>query len=203
MLTDIQYQQLWRWGQTYIDTRCIERRDKGNELPGLIEGTKYRWQILPRRGLYDPEFLKVVVAMFEYRISKDIGHTNFQMAGVESAAVPLLIGASLMLGIPSFSVRKERKTYGLLNWIEGTPKPGVQVMLVDDLCNSRRSLRHAYDICLEHGLPIFNYAFVLMNKVNKAIHSEERRRTDMYLPPTINVIYLYDLDDFKLSNPSH
>jgi orotate phosphoribosyltransferase len=203
MITDDEYHQLWRWGRDYMDTRCIERRDKGHELPGLVNGTLYRWQILPRRGLYDPAFLKVVIALFEYRVNKEIGHTNFQMSGVESAAVPILIGASLMLGIKSFSVRKERKPYGLCNWLEGTPKPAIPVMLVDDLCNSRRSLRHAYDQCLAHGLPIFNYAFVLVNKVNKMVHSEQRQRTDMYLPDTINVIYLWNLDDLNLSNPSH
>jgi orotate phosphoribosyltransferase len=202
-MNEAEYTRLWSWGKDYVNTRCIERRDKANPLPGLVPGTWYTWQFYPRRGLYDPEFLKAVVQLYEYRIQQEVGHFNFQLAGVESAAVPLLIGASLLLGAPAFSVRKERKPYGLCNWIEGVPKPAVPVMLVDDLCNSTRSMRKAYDVCLEHGLPIFNYAFALVNKVNKAVHSEARRVGDMYLPNTIKIIYLWDLDDFGLSNPSH
>ena len=190
-------------GREYVNGKCIERRDRAHALPGLQAGTVYTWMFYLRRGLYDPDFLKAVVQMFEYRVHTELGHLNFQLAGMETAAVPLLVGLSMLLGVPAFSVRKDRKLYGLRNWLEGVPAPGVPVMLVDDLCNSRRSLRHSYDRCTESGLPMLDCAFVLVNKVNKANHGEARRRADLYLPESVKMIYLWDLDDFNLSNPSH
>ncbi len=203
MVEEANYTELWQWGKDYINTHCIERRDIAHAIPGKQPGTKYTWMFYLRRALYNPEFLRAVVTMFTQRVQQEIGHCNFQLSGMESAAVPLLIGISLQTNIPAFSVRKNRKTYGLLNWIEGVPRVDRPVLLVDDLCNSSTSLRHAHDRCLEHGLSILPYSFVLVNKVNKAVHEKTRQRRDMYLPAAIKVIYLWDLDDFNLSNPSH
>jgi len=126
---------------------------------------------------------------------------------LEAGSTPLLAGIPLIarvfdLNINSFSIRKEQKTYGLLNWIEGMPneKP---VMLIDDLCNSSISMRKAYDVLQEEKIPVFNYAFSIVNKVNKNIHKEIRVKSDMYLPEDIKMLYLFDLDDFNLENPSH
>jgi len=77
------------------------------------------------------------------------------------------------------------------------------VMLIDDLCNSSMSMKKSYDILQEEKIPVFNYAFSIINKVNKNIHKETRVKSDMYLPEDIKMIYLFDLDDFNLENPSH
>jgi orotate phosphoribosyltransferase len=145
--------------------------------------------------------------MYLYKIKQEVGHFDFQIAGLETGSTPLLAGIPLIsrvfnLDINSFSIRKEQKTYGLLNWIEGIPneKP---VMLIDDLCNSSMSMKQGYDILRKENINVFNYAFTLVNKVNKNIHKEIRTRTDMYLPENIKMLYLFDLDDFNLYNPSH
>jgi orotate phosphoribosyltransferase len=111
------------------------------------------------------------------------------------------------VNLNAFSIRKEQKTYGLMNWIEGVPnmKP---VMLIDDLCNSSASLRKAYDIVNsshvnEEPLKVFDNAFTIVNKSNQQVHSEQRQNSDLYLPKEIKVISLFNLDDFNLSNPSH
>jgi orotate phosphoribosyltransferase len=145
--------------------------------------------------------------MYLYKIKQEVGHFDFQIAGLETGSTPLLAGIPLIsrvfnLDINSFSIRKEQKTYGLLNWIEGIPneKP---VMLIDDLCNSSMSMKQGYDILRKENINVFNYAFTLVNKVNKNVHKEIRTRTDMYLPENIKMLYLFDLDDFNLYNPSH
>jgi len=65
------------------------------------------------------------------------------------------------------------------------------------------SMKQGYDILRKENINVFNYAFTLVNKVNKNIHKEIRTRTDMYLPENIKMLYLFDLDDFNLYNPSH
>jgi orotate phosphoribosyltransferase len=144
--------------------------------------------------------------MFVYKVEREIGHFNFQIAGLETASTPMIAGIPLVsaafgLNINAFSVRKERKEYGLMNWIEGLPndKP---VMLMDDLCNSQVSMKKAHDIVQSHGLKIFEHAFCIVNKVNKDYTSKEKEHTDKHLPKNIKMIYLFDLDDFHLKNNS-
>jgi orotate phosphoribosyltransferase len=117
------------------------------------------------------------------------------------ATIPL-VGKALDIDLTAYSIRKEQKKYGLRNWIEGVPdeKP---TMIIDDLCNSSASMRRSYDILSFEKRSVFNHAFCIVNKVNKKTHNEQRQTTDMYLPNTIKIIYLFDLDDFNLNNPSH
>jgi len=117
------------------------------------------------------------------------------------SAIPL-VGRALDIELNAYSIRKEQKTYGLRNWIEGLPdeKP---TMIIDDLCNSSASMKRSYNILSYEKRPIFNHAFCIVNKVNKKVHDKKRQNTDMYLPDTIKIINLFDLDDFNLNNPSH
>ena len=132
---------------------------------------------------------------------------DFQLSGLETAATPLLVGIPLIArvfedDINAFVVRKERKEYGLLNILEGMPNDKPVVML-DDLCNSSISLRRCYDELVGLNMTVANKAFTIVNKSNNDVHSYQRQHTDMYLPSDIEVVSLFTLDDFNLSNPSH
>jgi orotate phosphoribosyltransferase len=201
MIDAAKYEKLREWTRNYIDKNCIYR---GDPIPGKIPGTFYTWQFYLRRGLFRYEFLSAISQMFVYKIQNEIGHFDFQISGLETASTPMLAGIPLVSAtfghsINSFSIRKEQKEYGLKNWIEGLPneKP---VMLMDDLCNSQISMRKAYDILLSHNLPVFDHAFCVVNKVNRGEEFIEKSRTDKHLPKHIKMIYLFDLDDFELSN---
>jgi orotate phosphoribosyltransferase len=102
----------------------------------------------------------------------------------------------------AFVVRKSRKEYGLLNMVEGIPNNMMAVM-IDDLCNSSRSMAQCLHVLEAENIPVANVAFTIINKSNKEVHEESRLITDMYLPPEIRVISLFTLDDFGLDNPSH
>jgi hypothetical protein len=64
-------------------------------------------------------------------------------------------------------------------------------------------MKQAYDVLQEENHSIFPYSFCIVNKVNKKIHEKFRVEHDMYLPKHMQVLYLYDLDNFNLSGPSH
>lgn len=201
MITEEHYNLLHSWTKNYINKVCIVRNPKG--MPGKKPGTIYTWQFYLRRGLFDHEFSSAVSQMFFYKVYKEIGHFNFQIAGLETASTPMLtsiplVGRVFDIDLNAFSIRKERKKYGLLNWIEGIPNQSP-AMLIDDLCNSTVSMKKAYDVLSNELLPIFNHAFCIVNKVNKSSHNVEKQKTDMYLPPTIKMLYLFDLDDFDLN----
>ena len=65
------------------------------------------------------------------------------------------------------------------------------------------SMKKAYDVIQKQKLPILSQSFCIVNKVNKQTHDKDRVEHDMYLPKDMKVLYLYDLDNFNLFNPSH
>ena len=205
MLTEDQYKQREETVRNFIEKHCIVKAD----MPGKLPGTKYKWMFYLRNGLFNADFLQYTCEMMLHKIHKELGDYNFQICGAETAGTPLAAALPLVaklhdIRIGSFVVRKEQKGYGLMNWHEGMAFNKVPYVLVDDLCNSSMSLRHADNIS-RNGLklPSANLAAVIVNKVNKEVHSKQRVNTDMYLPENVKVISLFDLDTFDLSNPSH
>lgn len=170
-------------------------------------GNYYTWMFYLRRGLFNPDFMNALSQMFIYKIERIDPKFNFQLSGIETAATPMLAGIPIIakymkINLNAFVVRKERKEYGLENIIEGVPndKP---VLMLDDLCNSSESLAKCRNILIQEGHKIYPYAFTIVNKSNRDVHSEERQNSDLYLPKDIKVISLFTLDDFGLNNPSH
>lgn len=204
LISDEKYAELHTWTRQYIDSTCIVR---GQRMPGKAPGSTYTWMFYLRRGLFNHEFLKAISQMFIYKFERLYPHFDFQISGLETAATPLLAGIPLIgqtfnLDINSFVVRKEQKAYGLQNWIEGLPNAQPVVML-DDLCNSSRSMAQCYSILKQHSIPVLPHAFAIVNKSNRDVHTVLRQHSDMYLPSDIEVVSLFNLDDFNLRNPSH
>ena len=72
------------------------------------------------------------------------------LAGLELGGIPLATAVSLQTGIPCFYVRKEAKTYGTCNLIEGGAKPGSNLIVIEDVittagqvCTSIEQMRAA------------------------------------------------------------
>lgn len=206
MITQNQYDGYHKIVHDFINKKCIIKQ---NNIPGKLPGTSYGWIFYLRNALFDPNISSFISEMMLYKLYNETGGYNFQICGAETAGTPLAVSLPLIArtnGIPisSFVIRKDQKTYGLKNWHEGIYSPNIPYVLVDDLCNSSTSLRHAYNICQNQlGLVSSGLAIVVVNKVNKGVHEYQRTISDMYLPKTIKVLSLFDLDSFDLSNPSH
>jgi orotate phosphoribosyltransferase len=203
-VNDPQYEVLKEWVHNYIDTKCIVR---DQEMPGKAPGSTYTWMFYLRNGLFNHQFLINISQMFIYHMERLDPKFNFQLTGLETAATPMLAAipmvASVMgIDINAFVVRKDRKTYGLLNVIEGAPNNKLAV-IIDDLCNSSRSMAQCLNTLTAEDIPVANVAFVIVNKSNEEVHDNFRMIGDMYLPKEIKVISLFTLDDFDLYNPSH
>ena len=55
------------------------------------------------------------------------------LAGLELGGIPLATALSLQTGLPCFYVRKEAKTYGTCNLIEGGLKKGSTLVVIEDV----------------------------------------------------------------------
>ena len=72
------------------------------------------------------------------------------LAGLELGGIPLATALSLQTGVPCFYVRKEAKTYGTCNLIEGGVKEGSKLVVIEDVittagqvCTSIEQIRAA------------------------------------------------------------
>ena len=203
-VTDEEYDVLWKWTHSFIDQNCIVRNTR---MPAKKPGEYYTWIFYLRRGLYNHQFLSAISQMFVYHMERLDPTLNFQLSGLETAAAPMLAGIPLIArvygdDINSFIVRKERKTYGLLNIIEGVPND-KNVIMLDDLCNSSSSLALCFKELNKLQIPVANKAFVIVNKYNVDRHTTKRGNSDMYLPSDIQVLSLFTMDDFNLTDASH
>ena len=75
-----------------------------------------------------------------------------RLAGPELGAVALAASASLAGGLPFLIVRKESKSYGTENRIEGEFEAGEEVCLVEDVVTSGGAAEQAVEALREAGL---------------------------------------------------
>jgi hypothetical protein len=169
-------------------------------LLGKAPGTRYAWQMYSRKAMFNPEFAENVATLALDMLATEIGNFDFQLGGLETAAVPVMCAIQAHarvrgVDINVVSVRKNRKDYGLFNWIEGdlNSKP---VLLVDDICNSTESLRTAMRVLGDEYKALFlNRTFTLVNKCNRGAPNISY---DKNMPDTFEALYLFDLDDIGL-----
>lgn len=153
----------------YIDKSCIFRcepntkynycSDKGFITPKGTKNKNYSYQFYMRRLTHNPIALEWVSLLFLndliYKIKNNEEYKNIQLAGLETGSLPLLSALQMVsikynIYLNCFSVRKERKSYGLFNYIEGIPNDNY-VILIDDLINSGRTFYKCYDV-IKHEL---------------------------------------------------
>lgn len=84
------------------------------------------------------------------------------LAGLELGGIPLATALSLQTGLPCFYVRKEPKTYGTCNLIEGGAKEGSTLVVIEDVittagqvCTSIEQIR-AEGYTVEHVIAVID-----------------------------------------------
>ena len=204
LIDDNEYKTFETWMREYIDDNCIARTGKEIDyiMDGKKPGTYYTWQFYLRRGCFDPIFLSVLSQMFIYKVEREIGHFNFQLSGLETSATPMLAAIPLVLkgfdiNLNSFVVRKEQKTYGIKNWIEGQPIKDMPVMLIDDICNSSMTLKKAKAICEASQMEVMKVVFTIVNKWSKHSDKDSFKNHTRQIPDT-KVIHFFNCDDCNL-----
>ena len=106
-------------------------------------------------GLLGPEFLEVVIASG----AEAIGGLTLGADPIVSSVVL----TSYLQGCPiqGFLVRKEAKGHGAGRLIEGPLKPGSNVLIVDDACNTGGSLFQAIAAVEAEGCKVVHVAAII------------------------------------------
>lgn len=169
-----------------IQEDCIER----GQFLGKRPGDRYSWQLYMSRLLYSSTELEIIAQSF-FELFQDRPY-DFQVAGREWSAIPLLTAFSLRGGFNSFMIRKQRKNYGIHNFVEGKPN-GLPVLIVDDLCNSTDSFAHCKRVIeKELQLPLYPNIFAVVNKKRK---DEDGWQYDKYLGSEFTAKTIFTLDE--------
>lgn len=158
----------------YISISCVERSESPTLMYGKLPGTRYSTQFYLAPLLYNRTVLERIGVEFVRLVEEQIGHFDFQLAGREWSAIPLLAALPIIVkayankDINAFMVKRERKSYGCHNFIEGQIDRDKPVLIVDDLCNSTDSFVHCKTVAsVEQKLTVLPYAFAVLNKYSR------------------------------------
>jgi orotate phosphoribosyltransferase len=119
-----------------------------------------------RKTLSYPDIRNFIKYNF-IRLIKEKYLSTEAIAGVATGAIAQGALVADALNLPFFYVRPEPKKHGMGNQIEGDPKAGQQVVVIEDLISTGNSSLKAVDALRQQGcqvigmLAIFTYGFTL------------------------------------------
>lgn len=163
-MTDEDREKIKKELHEFITMNCIFRCDPTKKysesapigsIPSKSPLQFNRFQFYLRRLTHNSKMLQYVSALFFYDIMKTIQESSeypaIQLCGLETSSIPIMIGiqqyaSKYGISINSFSVRKERKNYGLFNFIDGIPTD-APIIIVDDIVNSGSAIGRVLDTC--------------------------------------------------------
>ena len=117
----------------------------------LRSGRRSRYYLDKYRFETRPELLRPLGEAIA-GVAQQVEPDAVRLAGPELGAVPLAAAASLASGLPFLIVRKEAKSYGTGNRLEGAFEDGETVCLIEDVVTSGGALIQALDAVREAGL---------------------------------------------------
>jgi orotate phosphoribosyltransferase len=117
-----------------------------------------------RKTLAYPEIRNAIKISFTELIKENFLSTD-AIAGVATGAIAQGALVADLLGLPFMYIRSEAKGHGLENLIEGDPKPGQKVVVIEDLISTGGSSLKAVNALRQFGCEvngmaaIFTYGF--------------------------------------------
>ena len=190
-----------------INDRGIFRCPPGSHELVSLEGGKgywdktfYEWQFYLRGPLLEPQHLTFIARCFWSVFKPRYLKQPFQISCVEQAGVPivtaiLMTAAAFGIKLHAFTVRKERKAFGLENYIEGQPNPELPALFIDDLTSpTHATLWHWIRIVSQARIRFYPRCFVVIYK---------GRRADLKDIATtagnLGIDAIYTLEDFDMT----
>ena len=142
----------------------------------LTSGKKSSYYFDGRLLSLDPEgaFLisQAIIPLLEQAGAMAVGGTTL---GADPMVAALALASHIKgRSIPAFIVRKESKTHGTKQNIEGPLEPGTNVAIVDDVCTTGGSLFHAIEAAEWAGCSVVKVVSILDR--NEGGSEEIRRR---------------------------
>lgn len=107
----------------------------------------------------DPVLLDAIVD----ELQKLLPASFDKLAGLELGGIPLATGLSLKTGKPCLYVRKEAKTYGTCNLVEGGFQVGETALVIEDVVTTAGQIRTSVSQMRGLGLKV-EHAFCIIDR---------------------------------------
>lgn len=137
----------------------------------LTSGKKSKYYIncrplcLHNRGSY------LIGKIVEEQVFKNIDAIGGLTFGADPISMATMMASrDTQRQLNAFSIRKELKTHGVPNWIEGNLEPGSSVCIVDDVLTTGGSLIKAIDRVIEMGHYVKQIVVLVDREENNAIN---------------------------------
>ena len=142
----------------------------------LTSGKKSSYYFDGRLLSLDPEgaylISQAIIPLLEQAGAQAVGGTTL---GADPMVAALALASHIKgRSIPAFIVRKESKTHGTKQNIEGPLEPGTNVAIVDDVCTTGGSLFHAIEAAEWAGCAVVKVVSILDR--NEGGSEEMRKR---------------------------
>jgi orotate phosphoribosyltransferase len=189
------------WCRSFIDHACILRSPPGQRL---LVGRDERcnvWQFYLPVATLDQRFQAAIAGLFWERFDTEFKLRPFQLCGCESGGVPLICAlqaAAYAQGFTCniFAIKKQHKSYGIKNWIEGMVNPDLPVLLVDDVVGGKGTLTAQAQRLREFGLDVIGAFCIASCKQQRPLSFKLGDRS-------IEITVLYGPDSFARTHETY
>ncbi|WP_425342799.1 orotate phosphoribosyltransferase [Methanobacterium petrolearium] len=151
----------------------------------LSSGKKSDYYVDMKKAITDPQILLQVAKIISNLIKDD---AIDRIAGPALGAVPIATAVALQSGIPMLMIRKAKKDYGTSKLIEGDLKEGDNVIVVEDVTTTGKSLLKTVRAVTDNGGKI-KRTFVIVDRDEGAVEGLEKE--GLQLEPIVSI------SDFK------
>ena len=157
----------------------------------LKSGEKSNFYLNLRNLVQTPHILRDISDMIKYYLPND----KFLVCGLPYAGIPYAMSISILYDIPSIILRKQQKTHGLKNWIDGLEKTETKkVVLIEDIISTGSSIESAIPILKQHGLEIIKVICIVDRR------KPEIKNSKKIIDEKLGLVSLFTLDDFMTTN---
>lgn len=153
----------------------------------LKSGSKSNFYLNLRHLVNTPHLIRDISDVIKHYLPND----KFLLCGLPYAGIPYAMSVSILYDIPSIILRKQQKTHGLQNWIDGLEKTDIKkVVLIEDIISTGSSIESALPILEQHGLEVIKVICLVDRR------EPEIREAKKELDKKLGLVSLFTLDDF-------
>lgn len=161
----------------------------------LKSGIESPFYIDLRRIVAYPQLLSEISELF-YEKMRVFPYS--QICGVPYTALPIATAISLKHDIPMLMKRKEAKDYGTKKMIEGVYKPNEQVIIIEDIATSGKSVFETITALNQEGLTVQD-VIVLVDRMQGASENLKSKGYHLHSVYTLTELLDYYVDHNFLS----